>query len=82
MIDKLKLLGEINFEDEMKNYTTYKTGGLIKYLFRPNSINNLVSSIKLLEEENIKYFLLGNGSNIIFQDNYFNGVVIKSKINI
>ena len=77
MIDKLKLLGEINFEDEMKNYTTYKTGGLIKYLFRNNSINNLVSSIKLLEEENIKYFLLGNGTNIIFQDNYFNGVVIK-----
>ena len=77
MLDKLKLLGEINFEDQMSNYTTYKTGGLIKYLFRPNTKENLIKGIKILKEEKIKYFILGNGSNIIFQDNYFDGVVIK-----
>lgn len=63
----------------MSNYTSYKTGGIAKYLVYPNTIESLIELIKYIKNNNIKYFILGNGTNIIFTDDFYDGVVINLK---
>jgi len=60
-----------------KTLTTYKTGGICKYLVSPKNVESLIELIKILKNSNIDYKILGNGSNILVSDETFNGVVIK-----
>jgi len=61
----------------MKNYTTYRVGGKAKYIVYPKNTDSLVRLIKYLRSNNIKYKILGNGSNLLFSDNCYDGVLIK-----
>lgn len=60
----------------LKDYTTYKVGGKTT-LVTPKNINDLKKLIKYLKENDIKYKILGNGSNLIFNNKGYDGVVIK-----
>ena len=64
-------------EYDLKKYNTYKLSVICKYLVFINYIQELIDLLKYLKENNIKYLVLGNGSNVIFKDEYFDGVVIK-----
>lgn len=70
-----------DFEENvnLKNYNTYKIESSTKYLAFPKSIDELIKLLKYLNDNNKKYFLLGNGSNIILPDEEFDGVVISFK---
>lgn len=60
----------------LKNYNTYKIESKTKYLILVETIEALVKIITILNKENIKYFILGAGSNVILGD-YFEGAIIK-----
>ncbi|MGN1371014.1 MAG: UDP-N-acetylmuramate dehydrogenase [Candidatus Coprovivens sp.] len=77
MIDKLRELAEVEEHATLKHLNTYHIGGTTKLLISPNSITDLINVIKILKEENIKYFILGNGSNIILNDREYDGAVIR-----
>ena len=64
----------------LKNYTTFKIESRCKYLVMPTRIDNLIKLIKYLEKEKIKYFIIGNGSNLIFKNDYFDGVIIRLEL--
>ena len=77
-IDKIN----IKENESMSKHTTYKVGGEVKYFVTPASIEELIELLKKLKEENTKYIIIGNGSNTIFSNNYYDGVVINlSNIN-
>lgn len=80
MINELNKFGLVYENANMKNYTTYKLESICKYLVMPDSIDNLVKLIKYLKKEKIKYFIMGNGSNIIFKNNFFDGVIVKLEL--
>lgn len=61
----------------LKNYNTYRVNTISKFLVFPKSIEELQTILKFLKENNIKYYLLGNGSNIILSMDYYDGVMIK-----
>lgn len=61
----------------MKRYNTYKLEVIAKYLVFVKNIEELTQLLKELKEKNIKYRILGNGSNIIFENDYYDGVIIK-----
>lgn len=63
----------------MKKYTTYKTGGNVKRIYFPSNKEELILLLKKLREENIKFFIMGNGSNLIVDDRDFSGVIINLK---
>ena len=66
------------YEDyNIKKYNTYRLNVIAKYLVFINNINELIELLKYLNKNNIKYLILGNGSNVIFKDNYYDGVIIK-----
>lgn len=75
-LEKLNL-EKIEKDISLSTLTTYKTGGIAKLVVYPNNINNLKEMLKLIHKYNIKYFILGKGSNTLFSDKEFNGVIIK-----
>lgn len=60
----------------MKNYTTFKTGGVAKYAAFPDSVAEVQCLVKKLNEYNIGYIVLGNGSNVLVADKGINEFVI------
>ncbi len=78
MIDKIKNMnfGEVLENVDLRKYTTYKVGGTGRLLVIPDNVSKLIELINYLKLENIKYKILGNGSNLIFVNDY-DGVLIK-----
>ena len=61
----------------LKKYNTYRVEGQARYLVSPNSITDLGNVLRILKDNNTKFFILGNGSNIVLNDREYDGVVIK-----
>ncbi len=76
MIEDLQQFGPLKTDVDLKPYNTYHIGGIAKYLISPSSAIDLVKLIKYLKTNNIPYFLLGNGSNIVLNDELYEGVII------
>ena len=66
----------ITYDASLKNLNTYKIASKAKYLIEIQTLEGLISILNYLHEHNIKYFILGAGSNIVI-DKYFNGAIIK-----
>src|SRR3989339_1057618 len=64
----------------LKNFTSYKIGGLAKYFFVAKSKNELIAILKIVKKFELPIFILGGGSNILISDKGFNGLVIKMDI--
>ncbi len=77
-IKKSKLLidGDIFFDLSIKNLNWFNIGGKTKIFFKPNSLKGLRDYLKLYASRG-KIFVLGNGSNVLFDDNTYQGTVIK-----
>lgn len=66
----------------LKRYNTYRLETICKYLIFPKTKEELRDLLKCLTETNEKYLILGNGSNVIFKNDYYDGVIIiLSKLN-
>lgn len=74
---KRKKIGTVKEMVSLKKYTTYKVGGVAKVLVYPKDEKKLILLIKKLRDEKIKYKILGYGSNLIFSDDLYDGVLIK-----
>lgn len=64
----------------LKNHTTYKIGGLAKYFFIAKTKEDIIKAVETAKKEGSPLFVLGGGSNILFSDKGFNGIVIKINI--
>ncbi len=61
----------------MKNNTTFKIGGEADFLAVPGSAAQLAEVLKVCRNMNIRHMIMGNGSNLLFSDRGYRGVVIK-----
>ncbi len=80
MIEKLKaILGETNVlvGEPMKKHTTFRVGGPAAYYVTPTNCEQVKQILVLCQQEQIPYFVLGNGSNLLVSDAGFDGVVIQ-----
>lgn len=69
--------GIILFDELMKNHTSFKIGGPADIMIVPKSEKDIVNAIEFLRENNIKYFIMGNGTNLLVKDTGIRGAVIK-----
>lgn len=82
-MDKLKKLEEIvdcnnvKFNEPMKKYTTMKVGGPCDAIVFPETIDEIKEIIKFCKAENIDYYVIGNGSNLLVRDEGIHAVIIK-----
>ncbi len=70
-------IGKIVKDVFISKYTTYKVGGLVRAIIYPKNTDKLVLLCKLIKKYNIKHKVLGNGSNLLFSDKTYEGVLIK-----
>lgn len=63
---------------DLKNFNTFKIGGKGTILF-PKNVYELKRTIKECKNNKLKYFVLGNGSNLLFPDYDLGTVLISLK---
>lgn len=68
---------DIRFNEPMKNHTTFKIGGPADIMIIPSSEEELIKAVTFSRENNIKHFIMGNGSNLLVRDEGIRGLVIK-----
>ena len=57
-------------------HCTFKIGGPADVFILPESEAQLCAAVALCKAEAVRYYLLGNGSNILFADEGYRGAVI------
>lgn len=85
-MDKIALnrLSE-RFGTELKNnylmseVTPLKVGGLVDYMLTLHKMDDLIDAITLAQEISLPYIVIGYGSNILFSDYGFPGLVIVNR---
>ncbi|WP_202708448.1 UDP-N-acetylmuramate dehydrogenase [Sporosalibacterium faouarense] len=74
--EKIKV-GEIKLDEPMKNHSYFKIGGPADILVLPGTIEEISESIKICTDNNLRYQVIGNGTNLLVRDKGIRGVVIK-----
>jgi len=64
-------------DSSLKSYNTYRLNTICKYIVFPKDESELINILKEIKKNKIKYTILGNGSNVIFSQDYYDGIVIK-----
>ncbi len=68
---------DIRFYEPMKNHTSFQIGGPADVMIIPSSEEELIKAVKVCRTNNLKYFIMGNGTNLLVKDGGIRGVVIK-----
>ena len=70
-------VGEVIENVDLSRYTTYKLAGIGRVLVVPRDIDGLKKLIEYIKSNGFKYKILGNGSNLIFKNDFYDGILIK-----
>lgn len=64
-------------EEPMKKHTTFRVGGNADFFVMPRTWQEIKRVVKLCRNENVPYYILGNGSNLLVSDKGYRGVIIQ-----
>jgi UDP-N-acetylmuramate dehydrogenase len=64
----------------LSDYTTFRLGGPADFFYEAKTQENFVKAIKTSRNFGIPFFVLGRGSNILFDDKGFRGLVIRNLV--
>ena len=67
---------KIFFDYDLKKTNWFNIGGKAKIFFKPKKLEELIEFLKLYKNRG-KIFILGAGSNVLFKDSLYEGVIIK-----
>ena len=67
----------IKYNEPMKKHTTMKVGGPCDCMVEPSSIEEIQKVLEYVKENNIKYYIIGNGSNLLVKDEGVHALIIK-----
>ncbi|MFH0887514.1 MAG: UDP-N-acetylmuramate dehydrogenase [bacterium] len=71
--------GHVFFDEPLSQHTTIRVGGPAKVLVIPKTTQDLIHCFALAAKEKMPYMVMGNGSNILFSDQGYEGMIIKTK---
>ena len=61
---------------KLLNYTTIKIGGYAEFFAEPKSIFELIEYLKWVKQNNLKYRIIGAGSNLLIKSTFHKGLTI------
>lgn len=78
IIAKIKTLevGDYLENEPLYKHTTFKVGGPCRLYVKVHHLEALKVLLSYLKEEQVPHYLIGNGSNLLFSDREFEGVII------
>lgn len=68
---------QITQKELMENHTSLHIGGAADYFVTPKTSDELHSVIFLCKNENMPYYIIGNGSNLLVSDQGYRGMIIR-----
>lgn len=63
----------------MSAHTTFRIGGPADVFARPADVDSFILALKIAKEENVRFYVLGRGSNLLFSDEGFKGIIISTE---
>ena len=69
---------KIVFDEPMKKHTCFRVGGCARYYAEIDSLYTLNALITLARKYRVKYKVIGNGTNLLFSDLGYDGLVINT----
>ena len=73
-------LEKLEKKRSLSEFSTFKIGGPCQYFIKVTSNQELQDVLDLCKKLNLPYFILGKGSNCLFDDKGFSGITILNKI--
>ncbi|WP_377889344.1 UDP-N-acetylmuramate dehydrogenase [Alkalihalobacillus sp. R86527] len=70
-------VGRVRVNEPLSKHTTIRIGGPAAILVEPNSIESLRKILAIINKNDVKWRVIGRGSNLLVNDNGIAGVVIK-----
>ena len=67
----------LNYDVPLKPYTSFNIGGPAKFFIEACSTTQIIRSIRAARDAGEKFFILGGGSNILFDDDGYDGLIIR-----
>ncbi|HWR60311.1 MAG TPA: UDP-N-acetylmuramate dehydrogenase [Clostridia bacterium] len=74
---KILDISNILYNEPMKEHTSFKVGGPADIFIEPDGTEELRKAVTSLKENNIPYYIIGNGSNLLVSDKGLRGAVVK-----
>lgn len=74
-----ELLGEdkVLLNESMAKHTTFRIGGPVDCFVTPETMEQVKEVVQFAKEENIPFYVIGNGSNILVGDQGYRGIIIQ-----
>ena len=69
-------IGHVRTDEPMSEHTTFKVGGPADAFVEPQTMAQLIHVIRACREEDVPYFVLGLGSDLLVGDGGFRGVMV------
>jgi UDP-N-acetylmuramate dehydrogenase len=61
-------------------HSTFRIGGRADYFFAAQSGPELKSCLRFIHESSLPYYVIGAGTNILFADSGFRGLILKNEV--
>ena len=61
----------------LKNHCTLKIGGTADYFVEPENEQQIIEVLTFAKQQGLPYFVIGHGSNLLFADEGYRGIIIK-----
>lgn len=75
-LDK-RVRGVVRFNEKLAYHSSLRVGGEARYFVRPEMVEDVKESLSFAEEEGLPWIAMGNGTNILFPDEGYPGIVIQ-----
>lgn len=62
----------------LSRFTSFKIGGPADLVVEPANVESLAQLLRYLDDENVPRMILGAGTNVLFSDEGFRGVVVRT----
>lgn len=79
-ISAMSIEKRVKKHQKLSRYSTFGIGGEALFLIEALSVDDLRESLYFAKEQGLPYFIVGRGSNLLFDDRGFDGVIICNKI--
>lgn len=73
---------DVKIDEKLNQYVNFKVGGPADILVTPRNKEQIIKTVNICKENNIPFYVIGNGSNLLVKDGGFRGLVMSlTKVN-
>ena len=76
-VSEIIVKGQVKENEFLSGYSSFRIGGMAALLTEPGNAEELTQLTEFLTKQKVPFCIIGNGTNILFSDKGFDGVIVK-----